>query len=114
MYRDADIFVLPSWAEGLPNAMIEAMAARVAVVVSSVGNIPDVVSDGQNAVLVRPKDTGALVSALSHLIVDQERRDALAENGHFLADAEFSVEVAVSRLLAAFSRASDFRVGRNK
>ncbi len=100
-YAKADVLALPSWAEGLPNAMIEAMAARLAVVVSAVGNIPDVVNDGREALLVPPRNVDALVSALYRLCSDPTLRQSLADRGHELASKEFVVETAVTRLLDA-------------
>jgi glycosyltransferase involved in cell wall biosynthesis len=93
-----DIFVLPSWAEGLPNAMIEAMAAGLATVVTSVGVILDYVKDGEHAIIVPPYDVAALESALTKIILDTELRKSIASNGHQLAIDSFSVEENTKRL----------------
>lgn len=98
----ADVFVLPSWAEGLPNAMIEAMAARLAVVVSSVGSVPDVVAHGEHALLVPPRDTAALTAALTRIVEDSMLRHRLAEAGHKLAAECFDVERAVDQMIEEF------------
>lgn len=93
-YAAADVFVLPSWYEGLPNAMVEAMAAKLAIVVSSVGNIPDVVDDGCSALLVAPRDEQALAAALTRVVDDSALRDRLAAAAFEIAQRRFSVEPA--------------------
>jgi glycosyltransferase involved in cell wall biosynthesis len=98
-YRDADVFVLPSWLEGLPNAMIEAMAARLAVVVSIVGEVPTVIRDGVNGLLVSPRDPAQLTRALARVIEDDALRGRLADAGHEMAVESFGVEPAVDRLV---------------
>lgn len=98
---DADILVLPSWAEGLPNAMIEAMASKLAVVVSAVGNIPDVVTDGHEALLVPPKDVTALQVALAKVIDDPALRRRLGDAAFSLAASQWGVEQAVEGILSA-------------
>jgi len=100
-YARADVFVLPSWAEGLPNAMIEAMAAGLACVLSSVGNIPHVVDDGQSALLVPPRDVAALSAALKRVIEDAPLRARLGAAAHALAARSFGVERAVEQILGA-------------
>lgn len=97
----ADVFVLPSWSEGLPNAMIEAMAARLAVVVTAVGNVPDVVKAEREVLLVPPRDVQALTEALQRVIGDPALRCRLGEAAFELARREFGVERAVGRILAA-------------
>ncbi|WP_170915027.1 MULTISPECIES: glycosyltransferase family 4 protein [unclassified Mycobacterium] len=77
----ADIFVLPSYAEGLPMALLEAMASAVAVITSPVGSIAEVVRDGENGLLVAPGDIDALAAALSRLTTDQQERRRLAAAG---------------------------------
>lgn len=101
MLASADVFVLPSWAEGLPNAMIEAMAAKLAVVVSGVGNIPDVVANGKEALLVPPQDVAALKEALAKVIDGPVLRQQLGEAAFSLAESQWSVEPAVDKLLSA-------------
>jgi glycosyltransferase involved in cell wall biosynthesis len=98
---NSDVLVLPSWYEGLPNAMIEAMAARLAVVVSAVGAIPGVVTDEQEALLIPPRDTPALIAAVSRVIDDDELRERLASAGFAVAKDRFSVEPAVARIIDA-------------
>jgi glycosyltransferase involved in cell wall biosynthesis len=98
LFSESDIFVLPSWSEGLPNSMIEAMAAKIAVVVSSVGSIPDYVTDGQEALLVPPKNVGALTQALDRLLRDSVFREELAKRGHDFARNNFALETSVDIL----------------
>lgn len=108
-YTAADVFVLPSWAEGLPNAMIEALAAGLAVVVSAVGSIPDVIADGRNGLVVPPRDPRALSAALFRVVHDVELRERLANSGHELAGKRFGVESAADALVAQI----DSVAGRN-
>jgi glycosyltransferase involved in cell wall biosynthesis len=98
---ESDVLVLPSWAEGLPNAMIEAMAARLAVVVSKVGAVPDVIVDRHAGLLVNPKDTESLYRALAEILNDAQLREGLAAEAYKIAAREFGVENAVDRLVAA-------------
>lgn len=93
----SDILVLPSWAEGFPNAIIEAMAAGLAVIVSSVGNIPEVLTHNSEALLVPPKDNKALVNAITNLINDDDLRDRLALSGHNFSEKNFSIDSAVQK-----------------
>jgi glycosyltransferase involved in cell wall biosynthesis len=97
--RDSDILVLPSWAEGLPNAMVEAMAARLAVVVTRVGAIPEVVTDRRSAMLVEPRKAEALTAALAAVLDDPRLRLEIAAEGFRIAARDFEVEHAVDRLL---------------
>jgi glycosyltransferase involved in cell wall biosynthesis len=97
----SDVLVLPSWAEGLPNAMIEAMAAKLSVVVTAVGNIPDVVTTEKNALVVPPRNPEALSLALNRIIADAALRDRLSDAAFHLAQSSFGVEPAVERILAA-------------
>ena len=67
-YRNADIFVLPSWNEGMPNSLIEAMSSGLCPVVTSVGNIPDFVRNGEHGLVIEPNAAEELYAALSILI----------------------------------------------
>jgi glycosyltransferase involved in cell wall biosynthesis len=64
----ASVFVMPSHSEGSPNAMLEAMAAGLPVVASRVGGIPELVEDGETALLVRPSSPAELGAALERCL----------------------------------------------
>ena len=99
--RDSDVFVLPSWIEGLPNAMIEAMAAGLCIVATSVGNIPEVIRNGENGLLVPPKNIESLKFAIKKVLINDELRTRLSINAYETAMERFSVERAVDRLIHA-------------
>lgn len=72
--RETNAFILPSRAEGLPMAMLEAMAYGKALIVSPVGGIPEFVSDGQEGLLVPPDDIEAISQAIATLAMHPEKR----------------------------------------
>jgi len=103
-YRQADLFALPSWMEGLPNAMIEAMASGLCVLVTSVGNIPSVIEEGVNGIMVEPNQSDAICSALKKMVSDPAQRAKMGKNAHVFAKENFSVEVAVGKLTEVVSQ----------
>lgn len=79
-YAIADVFVLPSHSEGSPNVLLEAMAAGVPVVATSVGGVPELVSDGKDALLVGRRDLTGLALATTRLLGDRALCDRLASS----------------------------------
>ncbi|MCI0393141.1 MAG: glycosyltransferase [Acidobacteria bacterium] len=73
-FKRADVFVLPTYAEGTPISMLEAMAAGLPVISTPVGGIPDVVEEGVEGYIVEPGDVEALADRIVRLINDPERR----------------------------------------
>ena len=76
----SSVFVLPSRAENLPVALLEAMACGTAVIATAVGSVPDVIQDWENGVLVPPNDSEALSEAMAALLADGQLRNRLGEN----------------------------------
>ena len=71
LLSQADVLLLPSYSEGLPYALLEAMAAGVVPVVTPVGAIPDVVAEGEHGLIVPPRDAGAIAAAIEKLADDR-------------------------------------------
>jgi glycosyltransferase involved in cell wall biosynthesis len=76
---DSDLFVFPSYTEGLPYSLLEAMAAGCVPITTPVAAIPDVMRDGQHGVFVPVKDADALASTVAALDNDRERMQRMAE-----------------------------------
>lgn len=102
---EADILVLPSWSEGFPNVIVEAMAAKVAVVATTVGTVPDLIADEQQALLVAPRDIRALERAIARLLEDSKFRIELGERGHEFARDKFSLTNEVAKLTSVIDAA---------
>jgi glycosyltransferase involved in cell wall biosynthesis len=98
----AQVFCLPSHAEGLPMAMLEAMAAGKAVVVTSVGAIPEAVSDHETGMLVPPRDVPALAAALATLLQDGALRERLGDKARVTVQQRFSTGVVMGKLSALY------------
>jgi glycosyltransferase involved in cell wall biosynthesis len=98
----ASVFCLPSHAEGLPMAMLEAMAAGKAVVVTGVGGIPHAVRDGDNGLLVEPGNVPSLADALGSLLDDDGCRRALGERARATIAQEFEAGAVIERIAAVY------------
>jgi glycosyltransferase involved in cell wall biosynthesis len=87
----ADVLVLPSYVEGLPLVILEALANGVAVVCSPVGEIPSILTDGVNACFVRPGDVRGIAACLQRLLEQPALMESLEKNGRALYDEKFSL-----------------------
>lgn len=96
----ADLGVLPSLEEGMPNAVLEYMAATLPVVVTDVGGAREVVEPGVTGVLVPPEDSGALGRAIADIAADVARCAAMGTAGRRRAEAHFGME----RCIDAYDR----------
>lgn len=102
--ESARVFVLPSYAEGVPMALLEAMASGLAVVTTPVGGIPEVVRDGDNGLLVQPGNVDELVAALGRVLGDVALRQSLGARARATIVARYSLNAAVDRLAALYRR----------
>lgn len=117
----ADVFVMPSLSEGLPLALVEAMAAALPIVVSDVGGVSEVAAAGREAILVPPGDVARLAEGVATLLHDHAARAALGAAARERAVRDFSVSTmceAYERLYrgeaAARSPAPDAREHRGE
>jgi glycosyltransferase involved in cell wall biosynthesis len=101
----SDVFVLPSHIEGMPMAMLEAMASGLPLIVTPVGGIPDVVTDGVEGQLIPPGDVPQLALALSSMINDPARRWELGQHARERA-TQYDVAAYATSLLGLYRRLS--------
>jgi glycosyltransferase involved in cell wall biosynthesis len=101
-----DIFVLPSYAnEGVPQAVMQAMAMGLPVITTRVGAIEEVVTENETGVFVPPRDVAALARAMQELSADAEKRKRLGDAGRRVAEQRFSIERMLDRMEAVFKDA---------
>jgi glycosyltransferase involved in cell wall biosynthesis len=97
-FLQADVFVLPSYSEGMPQSLLEAMAYGLPVVVSNVGGIPEVVRDGQEGLMIKPGDVDGLCQGLKKLIESVECRQRMGAAARHRMAAHHTVESYLRRL----------------
>jgi glycosyltransferase involved in cell wall biosynthesis len=98
LLANATVFVLPSYAEGLPMSLLEAMAAGLAVIASAVGGIPEIVTDGIEGRLVEPGDVPALAHALDRVLSDCAVRARMGRAGRAKAESAFASRLVVPQV----------------
>jgi glycosyltransferase involved in cell wall biosynthesis len=104
---EADIFVLPSrYGEGLPMAMLEAMAVGCVVVVADVASVTAVVTDGQNGYVVEPKNTAQLAEKLKMLLDNRDSWNPVRENAIATVKEKFAIEDYIETLEDIYSSES--------
>ena len=97
-YKQADIYVLPSYAEGLPMSILEAASYGLPIVATRVGGIPEIIDDGVNGFLIDPGDKGALTDRLLRLIENPELRSQMGRAAYQKVKEKFDVDTVVKQL----------------
>ena len=101
-YLRAKVVAVSSLWEGLPNVLMESLALGVPVVTTDVAGIPELVRDGEEGLLVPPKDPAALAAGIARLLKDPALRKHLAKHGRIAVEAEFGVQLNADRILEQF------------
>jgi colanic acid/amylovoran biosynthesis glycosyltransferase len=102
-YRQADIFVLPSFAEGIPVVLMEAMAMEVPCVSTFVAGIPELIRNGIDGILVAPSDDQELAGAIQRLIDDPDLRLRLGLAGRRRVTEKYDLDRNVAHLAEIFA-----------
>ena len=100
LLANTDVLILPSYDEVLPLVILEALANGVAVICTAVGEVPSVLTDGVDALYVKPGDVDGIAAALQKVVGDPQLRETLEHNGHALYQQQFSLP----RFFAAVAR----------
>jgi len=107
LLRGADVLVLPSYFEGFPVCILEAMAARVPIVATRVGGIPDVLDQGACGLLVEPGDVSGLTHALIRALQDDALRVQLVDSAFRRFEGEYSLEHMAERMSEVYADVLD-------
>ena len=93
----AELFLLPSLWEGLPNVLLEAMAAGKPVIATEVGGVPELVIHGETGMLVPHKDSDALACAIADLLKNRLKARRMGETGRIRAEEHFSIQKMIEK-----------------
>ncbi|MBD2295927.1 glycosyltransferase family 4 protein [Anabaena sphaerica FACHB-251] len=103
-YSAADVFVLPSTEDNLPNTIMEAMACATPCVGFNVGGIPDMITHEKNGYLVQAYNTQDLAQGIMWVLEDEERHHKLSYQAREKAEQEYALEIQASRYASLFSK----------
>jgi glycosyltransferase involved in cell wall biosynthesis len=105
-YNMADVFILPSYTEGLPFALLEAMASEMVVIASDVGGIGAVIEHEQNGFLIKPKNVEDIFKYLMWCINNQEGRKIIGKNARNTVKRKYNVVQMVESYIKTYKKIS--------
>lgn len=106
LLQECDIFVLPSYFEGQPVSVLEAMAYACGIVTTRTGSIPDMIKENETGIFAVPEDIASLEESLEKLLGDPELCRRLGENARQKVEADFSIDNNLKQLLAVYETIS--------
>jgi len=108
--QQSDVFVMSSFAEGIPVVLMEAMAAALPVVATQIAGISELVENGVNGYLVPPGDTVTLADRVAKLLTDHQLRNKFGTAGRAKVEQEFNIHHEVAWLHQVMSAALQGKV----
>jgi glycosyltransferase involved in cell wall biosynthesis len=103
-FANADLYLFPTYREGMPNSMLEAMACGLPVVTRAVGGVRDFFEDGKMGFLTESKEPGVFAELLERLLLDPTRRHAMAHYNYLFAKQHFAASVVAWRLVNVYRK----------
>lgn len=100
--QECNIFVLPTYFEGLPMSLLEGMAYECACIASAVGGIPQVVVHNREGILIKPKEKEGLKNAIRELLTNVELQEKMGKNGREKVIREYNLENSVQKLFEIY------------
>jgi len=100
----ANLFVLPSFAEGVPVSLMEAMSMEIPCLSTYVGGIPELIRSGEDGILIPPGDASLLASTIEDLIENPGLRSRLAKAGRRKIIEEYNLQTSTEKLVSIFER----------
>ncbi len=100
-YKSSDLLILmaqPEWHWGIPNVLIEALAAKTAVITTRFGSVEELIQEGKTGLFVSPKNPQELAGAVEKLYHNDSLRKSLAEAGHRLVREQFDLKETIQKL----------------
>jgi len=107
LYQEANLFVLPSRHEGMPNALLEAMSSGLPAIASCIAGNEELVQDGQTGLLFPPGDVASLRDALRILLTDTSRRTSMGRAARLRVEKDFSWDRVADAYLGLLSPLED-------
>lgn len=102
--NNSDLFILPSFAEGIPVSLMEAMAIGVPVITTYVGGISELVIDNKTGLLCYPSDPSGLADSIRKYLNDQERIESIVKHARQHIETEFDIDNQIDKLAELFKR----------
>lgn len=103
LLKTSDIFILPSYFEGFPNALLEAMASGIPCIATDVGSVSDLIRDNVNGILVPIKDSKAIALSIEKLLENSNLRFKLGMKARESVEQNYSIDSAVNKFYTLFN-----------
>lgn len=109
LLHEADIYLLPSYAEGLPISLLEAMAAGLPVISTHVGGIPEVVEDEVNGFLIAPGDCIGLANRIIELVKNSELREIISQNNKEKVRTKYDWKIVANNIFNVYDELLEYQ-----
>ena len=106
LLKKCSIYVLPTYHEGMPMSILEAMSYGMAVVSTYAGGIPHIIKNGENGLLCEAGDTAALQKLLEELLEQRDRREQFGRDAREKIAQEFDIQITIEKLIQIYKRLS--------
>ena len=109
-YKSIDIFILPSLTEGCPLTLLESMCSANAVIATDIGGVAELITDGEDGLLVPPERPHAIAESVKKLLTDPEYRTSLGRNAADRVRREFTLERQANSVMSIYTRSASIGV----